>query len=179
MEWNKTMIELVEPSKEYEMQILDYKSEFEVNGENLHGSSGLKKFINIGEWISHIMKNSKEETAKEGIVPSSTYLAVRLVDNKVIGMVNIRNYLNEYYLQFGGHIGYSVRKSERNRGYGKEILSNALEKCKERNIAKVLITCDKDNIPSAKTIISNGGILENEVKNGENIIQRYWIFLAN
>ncbi len=71
------MIELIEPSKEYEMQILDYKSEFQINSESLHGSSGLKNTMSIDEWISNIIKNSKEETAKEGIVPSSTYLAVR------------------------------------------------------------------------------------------------------
>ncbi len=57
------------------------------------------------------------------------------------------------------------------------MLHLALEKCKDMNMKKVLITCDKENIPSAKTIISNGGILENEVLEGEKIKQRYWIYL--
>ena len=72
--------------------------------------------------------------------------------------------------------------SERRKGYAKEMLRLILIKCKELGADKVLLTCDKENIASAKTIISNGGILENEVKDEvslskSGIIQRYWINL--
>lgn len=87
-------------------------------------------------------------------------------------MIDIRHRLNDYLLNFGGHIGYSVRKSERQKGYTTEMLALALIECMKLNIKRVLITCDKDNIASAKTIINNGGILE-----GSGITQRYWINL--
>jgi predicted acetyltransferase len=70
-----------------------------------------------------------------------------------------------------------VRKSERRKGYAKVMLSLALEKCKQLNLEKILITCDKNNIGSAKTILSNGGVLENEIREANRITQRYWIFL--
>lgn len=53
----------------------------------------------------------------------------------------------------------------------------ALEECKRLGIDKVLLVCDKDNIGSAKSIINNGGILENEVLEEGKLIQRYWITL--
>lgn len=168
-------IELIFPTKEYERQVLDYKNEFEINGDSMDGTAGLKKAKSFDEWFSALIDNSKEETVRAKLVPSSTYLAVRLCDQRVVGMIDIRHRLNDYLLQFGGHIGYSVRKSERRKGYAKEMLCLALNKCKDRNIEKVLITCDKENIASAKTIISNGGVLENEVSEGERITQRYWV----
>jgi len=168
-------IKLILPTKEYEKQVLDYKKEFESNGDRMHGTAGLKKYNSYEEWYSTNIENSNEETVRNGLVPSTTYLAVTIDDNKLVGMINIRHRLNDEFLQFGGHIGYSVRRLERRKGYGKEMLSLALKKCRERNIMKVLITCDKDNIASAKTIISNGGILDNEVLRGEKVLQRYWI----
>lgn len=168
-------IKLVLPTKEYGKQVLDYKKEFQLNNDKMHGTAGLKKYNNFEEWYSANKENSNEETVREGLVSSTTYLAVTIDNNKLVGMVNIRHRLNDEFLQFGGHIGYSVRRSERRKGYGKEMLSLALKKCIERNIMNVLITCDKDNITSAKTIISNGGILENEVIRGEKVLQRYWI----
>ncbi|MCJ8171394.1 GNAT family N-acetyltransferase [Clostridium botulinum] len=95
------------------------------------------------------MDSSREETVMNGLAPSSTYLAIRLVYNKLIGMIDIRHKLNDYLFQFGGHIGYSIRKSERRKRSAKEMLNLALEKCKDMNIEKVLITCSKENIPSA------------------------------
>lgn len=171
------IIKLVRPSKEYEMQILDYKNEYIQSGDQFHGTAGLDKFLDLDEWLSRIEKNSKEETVREGWVPSSTFLAIRDRDNKMIGMIDVRHRLTESLLQFSGHIGFSVRKSERQKGYAKAMLNEALGVCKELNIPRVLVTCDKENIASAKTILSNGGILENEVVEGNNVTQRYWITL--
>ena len=170
-------LELILPTKEYELQVMDYKAEFKINGDGMDGTAGLSNVESFDEWLAAIIDNSKEETVRAGLVPASTYLAVRICDNRVVGMIDIRRILNDFLLQFGGHIGYSVRKSERRKGYANEMLRLGLEKCKEIEITKVLITCDKKNIASAKTIISNGGVFENEVLEGEEITQRYWITL--
>lgn len=98
-------------------------------------------------------------------------------DNKLLGMINIRHTLNDYLYNYGGHIGYNVRKIERKKGYAKEMLKIALEECRRLEMKKVLITCDADNIASMKTIKFCGGILENEVPNRERLTQRYWIEL--
>lgn len=92
-------------------------------------------------------------------------------------MINIRHRLNEYLLQFGGNIGYSVRPSQRRKSYATEMLALALEECRKLGLNRALVTCDKTNIGSAKTIQKNGGVLENEVLEGDRITQRYWIAL--
>ena len=92
-------------------------------------------------------------------------------------MINIRHYLNEYLTQVGGNIGYSVRKTERNKGYAKQMFKLALEKCKELKIKKVLITCDEDNIASEKVILSANAKFEDiRSVDGENK-KRLWIDL--
>ena len=91
--------------------------------------------------------------------------------------MNIRHFLNEQLLMNGGHIGDGIRPSERRKGYATEMIALALEKCRELNIRKVLMVCDKENIGSAKSIIKNGGVLENEVIINGVTDQRYWINL--
>ena len=101
-----------------------------------------------------------------------------MIDSKIVGTINIRYKLNDYLLRIGGHIGYGIRPSERCKGYATKMLALALEKCRELGIDKALVTCDKDNLGSAKTIINNGGVLENEYTESDgNIVQRYWIIL--
>lgn len=170
-------IKLVKPSMEFEKQILEYKNEFEYNNENMDGSANLTQYKNIEEWLDFLKDNSKEETVRTGLVPASTFLAVKNSDNNVVGMIDIRHRLNDYLFNFGGHIGYSVRRSERLKGYATVMLNLALDECKVLKINKPLVTCDKNNIGSSKTIISNSGILENEVPDNGNITQRYWITL--
>lgn len=167
---------LLRPSMEYKQQILEYKNEFMENGDDLAGTSYLQKYDVYEEWMKFVLDNEKECT-KHTEVTASVFLAISEEDNKLVGMTNVRHTLNEYLYNFGGHIGYSVRKIERRKGYAKEMLKIALNECTKLEMKKVLLTCDADNIASTKTIKSCGGILENEVPNDEGLIQRYWIEL--
>ena len=171
-------IKLILPTPEYKTQIMDYKIEFIENEEGIHVLSSLRSSKSFEEWYKSIFDNLKEETVGKGLVPAATYIAISTNDDRLIGMINVRYRLNDSLLNYGGHIGYSVRKSDRNKGYATEMLALALKECIKLGIDRVLITCDKDNIASAKTIINNGGILENEVQERNEIVQRYWIELV-
>lgn len=95
----------------------------------------------------------------------------------MVGAVNIRHYLNEALLLNGGHIGDGVRTSERRKGVATKMIGLALQECKALGINNVLMVCDKENVGSAKSILNNGGVLENEVVVDGVIEQRYWITL--
>lgn len=168
---------LVKPNLSYADEIIKYKEESLAESPIINGSAGLDRFSSIEVWLEELKKRSCEDTVPKGLVPSSTYLAVREKDNYIVGMIDIRHYLNEYLTQVGGNIGYGVRKTERNKGYAKQMLKLALEKCKELKIKKVLIICDEDNIASEKVILSANAKLEDiRNVNGENK-KRFWIDL--
>ena len=87
---------------------------------------------------------------------------------------------NDYLLKYAGHIGDGIRPSERGKGYATEMIRLALFECRKLGIHKVLMVCNKSNIASRKSIIKNGGILENEffAEDGE-VQQRFWIDLES
>ncbi|WP_086348481.1 GNAT family N-acetyltransferase [Candidatus Enterococcus clewellii] len=172
-------IKLVVPTITYEEQIIAYRNEFLENGDSMDGTSFLREYEQVSEWLAFIDRNSREETVTEGLVVATEFLAVRSSDNRLVGMIDVRHTLNDYLLKFGGHIGYCVRRSEWNQGYAKEMLRVALDYCRTIELKKVLVTCVKTNPASAKVIQFNGGKLENELvdeTDGETV-QRYWITL--
>lgn len=81
----------------------------------------------------------------------------------MLKLVKLEEKLNEQLIIGDGHIGAGIRPSERCKGFGIKMVALAVEKCDKLGIKEVLVCCNKDNIASAKTIINNGGILENEI----------------
>lgn len=128
--------------------------------------------------FDNYLTNLDVTKATQGLVPDSTWFCLDRDRNILVGAVNIRRYLNEKLLESGGHIGDGVRPSERRKGVATAMIGLALEKCRELGITRVLITCDKDNIGSAKSIQRNGGVLEDERTIDGKLVQRYWIDLA-
>ena len=127
-------------------------------------------------WIKHIEKSSNPETVDENWVEASTFFVIRETDQRIIGMVDIRHRINKFLALFGGHIGYSVRPSERKKGYGTKILEMALKYAKTINIQRVMLACYKENEGSRKIIVKCGGKLAGEYTYIDNkIIQIYWI----
>lgn len=168
---------MISPTKSDFEHLLVYRAEFEECGSHLDGTADLASFARVEDWFAAMTQGMDEATVRPGRVAASTYLAVREGDGHLVGMVNIRYRLNDFLLHLGGHIGYSVRPSERRKGYAKTMLRLALDACRSMGLKRVLLTCDRDNIASAKTIRANGGVLENEVPEGRRTTQRYWIVL--
>lgn len=172
-------LKLIEVIKDYEIDILSMLKEIEAQDKNAPwqyaGMASIEKFANFSDWLDKITKESIGESLLPNRVPATTYILVRNSDNKVLGMYNIRHDLNDFLLTYGGHIGYSIRPSERKKGYGTIGLKLALEETKKLDIKRVLITCNTKNIASSKVIENCGGILENTVVKADEELKRYWI----
>lgn len=109
----------------------------------------------------------------QGWVPSTTYW---LVDGKeLIGVSSLRAFLNEDLRHVGGHIGLGVRPSMRSRGLGKLLLKLTVDEARKQGLASLCVHCYKNNAPSARMIIANGGVLKSEVQAEGSIVQRYLI----
>lgn len=166
------MLTLVKLDYKYKKHLFDMMSEWSEIGEKIVPYSIRK---NNYQDFDNYVKGLEEEKIEPGMVPATTLFCLDCDRDIFVGAVNIRHYLNESLLLNGGHIGDGIRPSERRKGYATKMIGLALEECKKLGIHKVLMVCDKNNIGSAKSIIKNGGILENEIEVDGIIEQRYWI----
>lgn len=169
---------LIEPSKELETAAMQYRNDYIEHAETyINGSCGFIHYSNYDAWLQKVVSAHNRDTSSIN-VPATTYFTIRQADNKIVGTIQLRHELNDDLRKHGGHIGYGVRPSERNKGYGTKQLSLVLEKAKELHIPRIMISCDKTNLGSAKVAINNGGKLEWEGYDEEDgYIQIYWIDL--
>ena len=145
------------PSIERKDEALQYIQEFLDYGSDINGVGGLDRYLdNYEEWLVKL-EEDRVRVPSEEKVPADTYFLVRENDNRIIGMINIRHCLNRNLRIIGGHIGYSIRPSERRKGYNKVNLYLGLLRCQELGTDEVLMDCDAKNLGSAKTMQALGG----------------------
>ena len=174
-------VKLIKLTKEYYTQLSEmideWKSDLETNRGN---RSPWAIFKNDYHDFDYYLENLEITAPEDGKVPDSVFFLLDVERDILLGAVNIRHCLNDYLLQYAGHIGDGIRPSERRKGYATEMIRLSLIECKKLGINRVLMVCDKTNIGSARSIIKNGGVLENEfVDDQGKTKQRYWINLVS
>ena len=167
-------MELRRPRLADKETVLEMMAEFE-KSQSAHdgGFWDTENFV-YEEWLESNQNQEMGINLTEGCVPSIQFVSFDDV-GRALGFLNLRLRLNEGLLNYAGHIGYSIRPSERGKGYAKETLRQGLQVAKEKNIKKALVTCSVNNPASRAVILANGGLLE-DVRDG---VERYWIEVAN
>jgi predicted acetyltransferase len=169
-------LELVEPDIVWEAAFFDMAADYAAAGEDRYQLEPELVNDDFVGYIRYLRRVVQGIGLGADRVPWSTFWTVR--DSiTILGVVRLRHRLTPTLQIEGGHIGYDIRPSERNKGYGTAQLALTLEKAREWGLQQVLVTCDTDNLPSARIIRKNGGVFD-----GENIspfsgkpVSRYWI----
>lgn len=151
---------LVRPTLELKEEAQAYRREHFQYGEKIiYGSELFDKTESYEEWLSAVTRNTDPKTVNENWVVTDTFFAIRKGDDKIIGIIDLRHTLNDF-LKDLGNCGYSVRPSERKKGYATEMLCKLLQAAKEAGMKELHISVEKENMASIKVIRKNGGVYE-------------------
>lgn len=165
------------PDLSYKEKAIDFVTEFKKNNSRIHGGGRIARYLENStyeEWLEYI-DNQKNVSVDESHVPEETYFLVDDNDN-IIGIINIRLCLNGMLRDLGGHIGFSIRPSERGKGYNKINLYLGLKRLNEVGEKEALLDCEIGNIASSRTMMALGGVLVNTKKTEEfGVVEDYII----
>ncbi len=172
------------PSMKRKDEIIEYINEFVEYKSNINGMGSLDKILE-GYTFEYALERclnmeNKEYAEKMGRCQGKTFLLVRKNDDKIVGTINVRWNLSEAMLQFGGHIGYGIRPTERRKGYNKINLYLGMKEAKKIGLDRVMLDCDVSNIGSDKTLKALGGKLERtEIDPSNGILTNVYWFDVN
>ena len=171
---------LEEPTIKRKDGIIEYLDEFVKYNSDLNGVGSLDKIYDgytFEQALSRCLKMKDEEYARSvNRCPSKTFLLIRDNDNKIVGTINVRWNLTKEILNFGGHIGYGIRPTERRKGYNKINLYLGMIEAKKLGLEKVMLDCDVNNLGSDRTLKALGGeLVRTEVDPQDGILTNvYW-----
>lgn len=173
-------LKLVKGSAEYREQIVGMLEEWLAHDDG-HDKDELTPhaiFKNDYKDFDNYLAHLEYTVPQNGKVLDSTFFCLDEERNIMVGAINIRHYLTDFLLNYGGHIGDGIRPSERRKGYATKMLALAMDECKKLGIERVLMVCDDANAGSAKSIENVGGVLENVVEYEGDKLRRYWINIS-
>ncbi len=173
-------LSLIEPCADLKETYVSLVKEFLTNNEPLVPFPLNYPYEDFDTLITKLNEHSRNIGLPEGFVANSTFWLVNN-ERELLGVSNLRHELTPSLEREGGHIGYGVRPSQRRKGYASVLLKKTIERAKARGLVRVLITCGKSNIASARVILKNGGIFDCEgyLEDRGEIVQRYWINLTD
>ena len=168
------MLTFIMPEYEHKNDILAFYNEFEEKNETCIGQANFKNF---DAWLSGMKNRLTGDNLPEGYVRENFYLCYD--KDEMVGVFSLKLELTPFLTKFGGHIGYAVKPSKRNRGFATQMMKRGLEIGKALGFNKLLAVCNEDNYASAKVIIKNGGVFENKLFDDKEsvFVNRYWIYL--
>ncbi len=178
--WGKDSVILVKPDVSYAEEIKSYRTEMLLAGSSMDGTGALRRIEDPLLWLEYNRKMEHPETVPKNKVAATQFILTDPDTGRIYGMLQIRHDLNEYLRKYAGHIGYSVRPTERRKGYAVKMLRLALKICKEElGMNRVMISCLIENEASRRTIRACGGVFEEKVyEHLENVwLEKYWINL--
>lgn len=170
---------LMRPNSKYAHQIAQYRQEFLDAGDHMDGCGPLRRFEDPEQYIQECANRADPQKISADLIPATQFLFIRKEDDVLVGMLQIRHYFNDFMEKYAGNIGYSIRPSQRRKGYAKKMLGMALPFCRELDLDRILIACVDGNIGSEKTILANGGVYESTVHEprADVDLKRFWITL--
>lgn len=169
-------MEIVQLGLEHEAALHDFLADFAEAGE-----SRIPAYFGDPEWshaeiVETFVRQSRGEGLDEGRVPGTTLFLVH--EDRILGVANLRHRLTEHLVRFGGHVGFSVRPSERCNGYATRLLEGVKDYVRATlKIDRLLVTCEPENVASALVIEKCGGVFEDETfyEPLERTVRRYWV----
>lgn len=152
-------LKLIRPTAALAEQALDFKAEFFRCGEPIiNGSELLDQTDRYDVWLAAVTANQSAETVSPDWVVTDTFFAVDET-GRIVGIIDLRHTLNDFLKDFG-NCGYSVRPSERRKGYATEMLRLLCAEAKAAGMTALHLSVERDNLPSVRTIVKNGGVYE-------------------
>ena len=171
-----TRVRFIKPSAEYRQSHDSLVAEFIEAGEERVPWVLDEVGDDFESYIAWLDRSARGIDLADGFVPNSTFWLMDDMDS-IVAVANLRHALTDELLRFGGHVGFGVRPSARRKGYATRVLKECIHEARLLGINRMRVTCDKDNVASSRTIIRNGGLLDEEEYMQEHgrVIQRYWI----
>jgi len=169
---------LIGPCEDMEEAYADYMADLATERQARAKRANPRGTEDFGAMVARLRREAEGVGLRPGQLACETYWLVD-GDRRLLGTAGRRREISGIWEYEGGHIGYTVRPSRRGKGHATRMLAMVLDRCRAAGMARVLVTCDRDNIASARVIQKNGGLLEGEVisKHTGKPKQRYWISL--